>query len=120
MGTSKKPMAIYGHDVKNIEGVIEAYKGFKANSVRLTDERLAQKYGYRNAMDIAITVWGELQKFNVDISFDRLQRLASGQLNEKLELGWDIKQDGRLWKVYNDNVFDNIVKEITEHLLKIY
>ena len=112
MGTSKKPMAIYGHDAKNIEGIIEAYKGFKANSVRMTDERLAQKYGYRGAMDIAIAVWGELQQFNIDISFDWLQRLASLKLNERLEEGWDIQQDGKRWKVYNDNVFDNIVKEV--------
>jgi hypothetical protein len=64
MGTSKKPMAIYGHDAKNIEGIIDAYKGFKANSVRMTDEKLAQKYGFRDCMDIAKVVWGNLQEVN--------------------------------------------------------
>jgi hypothetical protein len=34
-------------------------------------------------------------------------------LTEKLEMGWDIQRDGRMWKVYDNDVFEKVVDEIT-------
>lgn len=113
VGTSKKPKAIFSHDARGIEDVIETYKDFKASSIKRTDEKLALKYGYRNTMDISVAVWNELKKVNIEITFKWLQELAGFKLTDKLENGWDIQKAGSKWRVYNDDVFDKIVEEIT-------
>jgi len=116
VGVSQFPKAIYGHDTENIEGVLETYKEFKGSGLRLTDQKLAEKYGYRNAMQTAIIVQQVIEDLGIcGLSFNWIQQLVSNKLKQN-EDKWDTHMIGGVWRIYKDEVYENCIFEVLKDI----
>lgn len=111
-GTPKKPIRVFNHDSKGIEAEIEAYKMMKAGSLRLSDMKLNEKYGYRNATHLANAVFQELDKIGLgDYSLSHLQYVSIKKI-ESVKDEWEIPKVGRIYRIYDTDVFNKLVSSI--------
>ncbi len=116
IGVSQFPKAIYGHDEKGIEGVLETYKELKGSGLKLTDQKLAEKYGYRNAMQATIAISQKLEELKIDgYGIDAIKKRVGIKLEDHAE-EWEVQQAGGIWRIYNEDIFNKLVNMVIEDI----